>query len=192
MSAITGSGDRRTMRGRASASSSFGTATRTISQPADARAAICAVVASTSWVFVRVIDWTTTGAPPPIATPPTRIWCALAIRASGYRGRPLRPVLLAQRPHRVPARLDPEPVGRADQLSLPGVLALGDRGQLAHRDPGCPGSIGDHRDRGAGSDDVGQEPLALVPDVVVVRDRLPGLGRTVLDRRASRRLALEE
>ena len=41
------------MRGSASASSSFGTATRTISQPADASAAICAVVASTSCVFVE-------------------------------------------------------------------------------------------------------------------------------------------
>ena len=40
MSAITGSGESRTMRGRASASSSFGTATRTISQPAEASAAI--------------------------------------------------------------------------------------------------------------------------------------------------------
>ena len=66
MSAITGSGERRTIRGSASASSSFGTATRTISQPAEASAAICAVVASTSCVFVSVIDWTTTGAPPPI------------------------------------------------------------------------------------------------------------------------------
>ena len=64
MSAITGIGERRTMSGSAFASSRFGTATRTISQPADARAAICAVVASTSCVFVSVIDWTTTGARP--------------------------------------------------------------------------------------------------------------------------------
>jgi hypothetical protein len=27
---------------------------------------------------VSVIDWTTTGAPPPIATPPTLIWRSLA------------------------------------------------------------------------------------------------------------------
>ena len=73
MSAITGIGDRRTIIGSASASSVFGTATRTTSQPAEASAAICAVVASTSCVFVSVIDCTTTGAPPPIATPPTRI-----------------------------------------------------------------------------------------------------------------------
>ena len=71
MSAITGIGERRTICGSASASSVFGTATRTTSHPADASAAICAVVASTSCVFVSVIDWTTTGAPPPIATPPT-------------------------------------------------------------------------------------------------------------------------
>ena len=75
---MTGIGDRRTIFGSASASSVFGTATRTISQPAEARAAICAVVASTSCVFVSVIDWTTTGAPPPIATPPTAICRSLA------------------------------------------------------------------------------------------------------------------
>ena len=40
---------------------------------APASAAICAVVASTSRVGVSVIDWTTTGAPPPIATWPTWI-----------------------------------------------------------------------------------------------------------------------
>ena len=82
MSAITGIGERRTIRGSASASSVFGTATRTISQPADASAAICAVVASTSCVFVSVIDWTTTGAPPPIVTPPTEIW-----PLAGHSGR---------------------------------------------------------------------------------------------------------
>src|SRR3954447_11491258 len=71
MSAITGIGEKRTIFGSASASSLFGTATRTISQPALARAAICSTVAGTSWVFVVVIDWTTTGAPPPIWTPPT-------------------------------------------------------------------------------------------------------------------------
>ena len=79
---MTGSGDRRTILPRASASSVFGTATRTISQPAEARAAIWAVVASTSCVFVSVIDWTTTGAPPPIFTPPTLIWRSLAIDSS--------------------------------------------------------------------------------------------------------------
>ena len=80
MSAITGSGESRTIFGSASASSLFGTATRTISQPAEASAAICAVVASTSCVFVSVIDCTTTGAPPPIWTPPTWIERSLATR----------------------------------------------------------------------------------------------------------------
>jgi hypothetical protein len=79
MSAITGIGENRTIRPSASASSVFGTATRTISQPAEASAAIWAVVASTSCVLVSVIDWTTTGAPPPIATPPTVIWRSEAI-----------------------------------------------------------------------------------------------------------------
>src|SRR4051794_9001524 len=79
MSAITGIGEKRTMRDSASASSVFGTATRTTSQPADASAAICAVVASTSCVFVSVIDCTTTGEPPPIVTSPTLIWRVLAI-----------------------------------------------------------------------------------------------------------------
>ena len=78
MSAMTGIGERRTISGSAAASSFFGTATRTISQPADASAAICAVVAATSCVFVSVIDCTTTGAPPPTSTSPTRICTSLA------------------------------------------------------------------------------------------------------------------
>src|SRR5690348_7622744 len=78
MSAMTGIGESRTIFGNAAASSFFGTATRAISQPADASAAICAVVASTSCVFVSVIDCTTTGAPPPIFTPPTVICRSLA------------------------------------------------------------------------------------------------------------------
>ena len=82
MSAITGIGEKRTIFGSASASSIFGTATRTISQPALASAAICAVVAATSCVFVSVIDCTTTGAPPPIWTPPTLTERSLATASS--------------------------------------------------------------------------------------------------------------
>src|SRR5438477_8649976 len=78
MSAITGIGDRRTIFLSASASSIFGTAQRTTSQPADASAAIWAVVAGTSCVGVSVIDCTTTGAPPPIWTFPTLIERSLA------------------------------------------------------------------------------------------------------------------
>jgi hypothetical protein len=81
MSAMTGTGAKRTIFESASASSVFGTATRTISQPALASAAICAVVASTSCVLVVVMDCTTMGAPPPIMTPPTEICRLLAIRA---------------------------------------------------------------------------------------------------------------
>ncbi len=76
---MIGTGEKRTILDNASASSVFGTATRTISQPALASAATWAVVASTSYVFVVVIDWTTTGAPPPTLTPPTEICRLLAI-----------------------------------------------------------------------------------------------------------------
>src|SRR5438045_3850416 len=87
MSAITGIGEKRTIFGSASASSAFGTATRAISHPAEASAAICAVVASTSCVFVSVIDCTTTGAPPPIATFPTWICRSLATAVSLASGQ---------------------------------------------------------------------------------------------------------
>src|SRR5262245_45401423 len=87
MSAITGIGEKRTIAGNASASSIFGTATRTTSQPALASAAICAVVAGTSCVFVSVIDCTTTGAPPPISTPPTVTERSLATRPCYRRAR---------------------------------------------------------------------------------------------------------
>src|SRR6185295_13547387 len=92
MSAITGIGDSLTSFGSASASSVFGTAQRTTSQPADASAAIWAVVASTSCVFVRVIDCTTTGAPPPMVTPPTEICRSEAISLeSSLVGEPVVP-----------------------------------------------------------------------------------------------------
>src|SRR3954470_24184689 len=74
MSAITGIGDSRTMVRSASTSLSRGTAQRIRSPPASATARIWRSVASASAVSVFVIDWTTTGAPPPIGTPPTLIW----------------------------------------------------------------------------------------------------------------------
>ena len=92
MSAITGIGESRTIFCSASASSIFGTAQRTISQPAETSAAICAVVASTSCVFVSVIDWTTTGAPPPIVTSPTRICARLPIATSSVETCPPSPL----------------------------------------------------------------------------------------------------
>src|SRR2546429_721618 len=113
MSAITGIGERRTIFARASASSVFGTAQRTTSQPADARAAICAVVASTSCVFVRVIDWTTTGAPPPIVTPPTAMWRSLAIRGQSSLGS--RGLLGSQRTLRLSWRAAGQVVGERDE-----------------------------------------------------------------------------
>src|SRR5215216_3562164 len=73
MSAITGIGDSTTIRSSALTSSSRGTAQRTRSPPASAIASICFIVASKSAVSVFVIDWTATGAPPPIFTPPTSI-----------------------------------------------------------------------------------------------------------------------
>jgi hypothetical protein len=108
MSAITGIGEKRTMRLSASASSVFGTATRTTSQPADASAAICAVVASTSCVFVSVMDWTTTGAPPPIFTPPTLICRSEAIPSPSLV---IVPVMLARalgREHQARGRTRPQ------------------------------------------------------------------------------------
>ena len=110
MSAITGRGENRTILESASASSIFGTAHRTTSQPADARAAICAVVASTSCVFVNVIDWTTTGAPPPIATSPTRICARLPISIK-CRDMPVEPPPTTWRLERPPGAI----------LTTPGV-----------------------------------------------------------------------
>ena len=57
--------------GTAAAASSRSTVMRTISEPARASAATCAIVPSTSAVSVLVIDCTTIGAPPPTATLPT-------------------------------------------------------------------------------------------------------------------------
>src|SRR5512138_2403390 len=73
MSATSGTGAPRTISGSAAAASASGTASRTTSAPASASARICASVAATSAVCVVVIDCTAIGAPPPIATAPTRI-----------------------------------------------------------------------------------------------------------------------
>src|SRR5690606_34998084 len=63
-----------TIRGTAAAASGVFTVTRTISEPARQSSATCFAVAATSAVSVLVIDCTTTGAPPPTATLPTRTW----------------------------------------------------------------------------------------------------------------------
>src|SRR5690349_9509380 len=59
------------MIGTAAALSSRSTVMRTISEPARASCMTCFTVASISAVSVLVMDWTTTGAPPPTMTPPT-------------------------------------------------------------------------------------------------------------------------
>src|SRR5512140_2388652 len=66
--------DRRTMSRMASAASLSFTVTRTMSQPASAACSICRTVASMSDVFVFVIVWTDTGAPPPTLTSPMDTW----------------------------------------------------------------------------------------------------------------------
>src|SRR3954470_16807195 len=88
MSAMTGIGDSATIVLSASTSLSRGTAQRIRSPPAAATAWIWRRVASTSAVSVLVIDWTTTGAPPPIGTPPTDIWRSEGTR-QGYAFRPV-------------------------------------------------------------------------------------------------------
>ena len=71
---MIGIGERSTIVFSAIASSSRGTAQRTRSAPASATFSICSIVASRLAVSVLVIVCTTTGAPPPIGTPPTKIW----------------------------------------------------------------------------------------------------------------------
>src|SRR4051812_5153733 len=58
--------------GTAAAASGTFTVTRTISEPASASSMHCRAVDTGSAVSVIVIDWTTTGAPPPTWTLPTR------------------------------------------------------------------------------------------------------------------------
>jgi len=62
------------IRGIAAAASGVFTVRRTSSEPARHSSATCFTDAATSAVSVLVIDCTTTGAPPPTATPPTMTW----------------------------------------------------------------------------------------------------------------------
>ena len=73
MSATIGTGAWRTTSVKASTSAAAGSVTRTSSLPAAASAPTCSRVAAASPVGVLVMDCTTTGAPPPTATAPTRI-----------------------------------------------------------------------------------------------------------------------
>src|ERR1700730_16136206 len=67
------------MCGTAAAASLRSTVMRTSSDPAGASAATWLAVASTSAVSVLVMDWTTTGAPPPTVTLPTRTGTVLCL-----------------------------------------------------------------------------------------------------------------
>ena len=73
MSATSGTLTCSLMAETALAASMSGMAMRTMSAPAACMARICLTVASTSQVLVEHMVCTLTGAPPPIATPPTRI-----------------------------------------------------------------------------------------------------------------------
>src|SRR6267142_1657266 len=72
MSATTGRIERRTISLSASPARLSGTATRAISQPTSCSCSIWRMVASTSCVRVVHIDCTATGAPSPMAVPPTQ------------------------------------------------------------------------------------------------------------------------
>ena len=66
--------------GTAAAASGMLTVMRTSSEPARASSMHCVEVDLTSTVSVFAIDWTTTGAPPPTITLPTRtptVWWRL-------------------------------------------------------------------------------------------------------------------
>ncbi len=80
MSATSGTQLSATIERRAEAEASSGTETLTIWAPALASDPICAMVARASEVGVFVMDWTDTGAPPPIVTPPTVTACDLLLR----------------------------------------------------------------------------------------------------------------
>src|SRR6187549_162657 len=90
MSAMTGSWLFAAMATSALASSWWGTATRTISQPVAVSSAICWRVALMLVVCVVVIDWTLTWESLPTPTLPTWIWRVLrrGARTSGTFGIP--------------------------------------------------------------------------------------------------------
>ena len=71
MSAITGSGENRTIRASASASFELGDRDAHDLAAGAREGRDLGRRRGTSWVFVSVIDCTTDGAPPPIWTPPT-------------------------------------------------------------------------------------------------------------------------
>src|SRR6185436_5783413 len=80
--------------GTAAAASGTLTVTRTISEPASASSMHCRAVDAASAVSVIVIDWTTTGAPPPTWTVPTRtptVLCSFTVVIVMLWGRSYHP-----------------------------------------------------------------------------------------------------
>src|SRR6185436_2041378 len=97
--------------GTAAAASGTFTVTRTISDPASHSSTTCRAVAAASAVSVMVIDWTTTGAPPPTWTLPTRtptVLCSLTVFMSRLQD---------DHSIRMSARPD-SPTGRLNGVSL--------------------------------------------------------------------------
>ena len=84
---MIGNGAWRTTSAKASVSAAEGNDTRTSSLPAAASARTCPSVARASPAGTLVMDCTTTGAPPPMATPPTWI-CLLSLMDKRILHRP--------------------------------------------------------------------------------------------------------
>src|SRR5262249_45834124 len=78
------------MPATAAAASAVFTVMRTSSEPACASSSTCFAVACASAVSVFVIDCTTTGAPPPMATSPTRTWRVFRRAGAGLSDMALR------------------------------------------------------------------------------------------------------
>src|SRR5262245_55039955 len=128
------------------------TVMRTISEPASASAMHCAAVAAASAVSVLVIDWTTTGAPPPTCTAPgplptrtpTVRWTRITdmgtadsgagrARASAAVGEDVQAEEVLDRGGRLARQIDERHAGDVDD-----VVLIDDRARVddarAHRD----------------------------------------------------------
>src|SRR5438309_955981 len=153
MSAITGTVACSAICFSARASSQCGTATRTMSTPAATSDAICCSVAFTSEVFVVVIDWTETGASPPISTDPSLIFLDVLRSASIM-------VSIAVRRRRGSSAEDVEhhvPVLGLVQLQQEQPLPPAEQGLAARHGDGVRTSAHDHLRH------VGSAVLPLVP-----------------------------
>src|SRR3954470_5518419 len=134
MSATTGTVDLAAIATNASASSQWGTATRTMSTPVATSEAICCRVALMSAVLVVVIDCTETGASPPIATRPS---CSCRV----FRRSIIVPNLVSQPPGSAPEYVERDRavfglVHLEEDQPLPGAerrLAGNDRNRVRGR-----------------------------------------------------------